>query len=157
MKKIRIYADTSVVGGCFDPEFKEWSNGLLLDFQRGVFQLILSVLVDAEIQGAPDEVKKIYIKFRQSAVEIAELTLESIELANAYIEHKILSPNFINDARHIAIATVSNADLLVSWNFHHVVNFEKTLKFNAVNMEMGYKPILIYSPMEVTKHGSEGS
>jgi len=145
------------MGGCCDPEFQEWSNGLLLDFQKGIFLLILSDLVDAEIQGAPNEVKDVYIKFRECVNEIIEITLESIELADAYIGHNILSPNFRNDARHIAMATVSGADLLVSRNFKHVVHFEKTQKFNAVNIEMGYKPILIYSPREVTRYGYQGS
>ena len=42
MKKSRIYVDTSIIGGCCDPEFQEWSNGLLLDFQKGTFLLLLS-------------------------------------------------------------------------------------------------------------------
>ncbi len=153
MKKSRIYVDTSVIGGCCDPEFQQWSRGLLLDFQKGNFTLFLSELTDAEIQDAPEEVKNIYSDFRNCAVQIVELSLEAIELANAYIRHKILTRNFQNDARHIAIATIAGADLLVSWNFKHVVHFEKIQKFNAVNIEMGYKPILIYSPREVTTYG----
>ena len=157
MKKIRIYVDTSVIGGCSDAEFQEWSNGLLLDFQRGIFSLILSELVDAEIQDAPDEVKEVYVKFRECVNEVIEIIPEAIELADAYIGHNILSPNFRNDARHIPMATVAGADLLVSWNFKHVVHFEKIQKFNAVNIEMSYKPILIYSPREVTTYGRQGS
>ena len=65
MKKINIYVDTSVIGGCCDPEFQEWSNGILKDFQSGTFRLLLSELTDAEIEDAPDEVKKIYVKFRK--------------------------------------------------------------------------------------------
>ena len=45
--------------------------------------------------------------------------------------------------------------MLVSWNFKHIVHFEKIQKFNAVNIEMGYKQILIYSPREVTTYGRE--
>jgi len=153
MKKIRIYVDTSVIGGCCDPEFQKWSNSLLLDFQKGTFAMILSELVDAEIQDAPDEVKNVYVKFRECVSEIIAITLESIELADEYIGHNILSPNFRNDARHIAMAITGGADLLVSWNFKHVVHFEKIQRFNAVNIEMGYKPILIYSPREVTAYG----
>jgi len=38
VKKLRVYLETSVVGGCFDPEFSVWSNALVADFeaQRGV-------------------------------------------------------------------------------------------------------------------------
>ena len=59
MKKRAIYVDTSVIGGCCDQEFQEWSNGILKDFQTGTFKLLLSELIDAEIEDAPDEVKKV--------------------------------------------------------------------------------------------------
>ena len=153
MKKIRIYVDTSVIGGCCDPEFEIWSRGILSDFQAGFFSLLLSVLTDAEIQEAPDEIKDVYREFRECANEIVELTSEAIELADAYLNHNILTLNYRDDARHIAIATVAGADLLVSWNFKHIVHFEKIQMFNAVNIEMGYKQVLIYSPREVTKYG----
>src|SRR4030067_897608 len=112
MKKSRIYVDTSVIGGCCDPEFQEWSNGLLLDFQKGTFLLLLSELTDAEIQDAPDEVKDVNAKFRVCTDRLLELSSESIELADAYVSHNILTQNFRNDARHIAIATIAGADLL---------------------------------------------
>ncbi len=157
MKKINIYVDTSVIGGCCDPEFQKWSNGILKDFQSGTFRLLLSELTDAEIEDAPDEVKKIYVKFRKCIDKIIELSSEAIELADAYLKHRILTHNYRDDARHIAIATVAGTDLVVSWNFKHIVHFEKIQKFNAVNLELGYKPILIYSPREVTTYGSKSS
>ena len=67
MKKPSIYVDTSVIGGCLDPEFQEWSNGLLLDFKAGNFSLSLSILTNAEIQDAPGEVMEIYAEFRKYA------------------------------------------------------------------------------------------
>ncbi len=155
MKKTRIYVDTSVIGGCCDPEFQDWSCGLLSDFQAGTFLLFLSELTDAEIQDAPEDVQNIYTEFRECTNRILDLTSEVIELADAYLNHNILTQNFRNDARHIAIATIAGADLLVSWNFKHIVHFEKIQKFNAVNIEMGYKTILIYSPREVTTYGRE--
>ena len=65
MKKTLIYVDTSVIGGCCDPEFQEWSLGLLADFQSGAFSLVLSELTEAEIEDAPTEVKRIYKKFQK--------------------------------------------------------------------------------------------
>jgi hypothetical protein len=146
MRKSSIYLDTSVIGGCCDPESEEWSNGLLADVKGGKFSLFLSELSDAEVQDAPEEVRNIYLEFRNYANRILELRSEAIELADAYLNHGILTMNYRNDARHIALATVAGADVLVSWNFKHVVHFEKIQKFNAVNIEMGYKPILIFSP-----------
>jgi hypothetical protein len=106
MKKTRIYVDTSVIGGCCDPEFQDWSRGLLSDFQVGTFLLFLSELTDAEIQDAPEDVQNIYTEFRECTDRILELTSEAIELADAYLNHNILTQNFRNDARHIAIASV---------------------------------------------------
>lgn len=157
MKKFRIYVDTSVIGGCCDPEFKEWSLGLLEDFKNGVYSLVLSVLTEAEIYEAPEEVKIVYEEFRECVEEILDLTPEAIELAEAYIKHDILTENYRDDARHIAVATVSGVDVLVSWNFKHIVHFGKIQKFNAVNIELGYKPILIHSPMEVTTYASKNN
>ena len=157
MRKSSIYLDTSVIGGCCDLEFQEWSNGLLADVKTGKFSLFLSELSDAEVQDAPEEVRKIYLEFRNCANRILELSSEAIELADAYLNHGILTLNYRNDARHIALATVAGADLLVSWNFKHVVHFEKIQKFNAVNIEMGYKTILIFSPREVTTYGRQGN
>lgn len=154
MKKSRIYVDTSVIGGCCDPEFQEWSNGLLLDFQNGTFLLLLSELTDAEVQNAPDEVIDVYSEFRKHTSDIIEITSEAMELADAYLNHKILTHNFRNDARPIAVATVAGADLLVSWNFKHIVHFKKIQKFNAVNVELGYKPMLTWfvrSGINITK------
>lgn len=114
-----------MIGGCCDPEFQEWSNGLLADVKAGKFSLFLSELSDAEVQDAPEEVKKIYLEFRNGANRILELSAEVIELADAYLDHGILTPNYRNDARHIALATIAGVDVLVSWNFKHVVHFER--------------------------------
>ena len=64
-------------------------------------------------------------------------------------------PNYRDDALHIALATIANVDLLVSWNFRHIVRYDKIRLFNSVNIESGYKPIQIYSPREVTSYGKE--
>lgn len=76
--------------------------------------MLLSELIDAEIEDAPDEVKKIYVKFRKCTDKVIELSSEAIELAEAYLKHRILTHNYRDDAHHIAIATVAGADLVVS-------------------------------------------
>jgi hypothetical protein len=71
--------------------------------------------------------------------------------------HARLSPwAFPSSAFRIALATVADVDIVVSWNFRHVVRFEKIRLFNAVNLEFGYKPIQIYSPREVTFYDTDG-
>lgn len=52
----------------------------------------------------------------------------------------------------LAIATVSNCSLIVSWNFVHIVHFEKIKRYNAVNTLNGYAAIAIHSPQEVIQY-----
>ncbi len=156
MKKLRIYVDTSVIGGCFDDEFKEWSNALLLDFKSDIFVPVLSVLTEAEIADAPNKVKEAFSTFRACSESLLPLNDEALELAEHYLERGIVTRKYREDALHIALATVFSVDLLVSWNFRHIVHFDKIQRFNAVNIEMGYKTIAIYSPREVTCYGNKG-
>ena len=72
-----------------------------------------------------------------------------------YIERSVLGQRFLNDMLHIALATIAEVDVLVSWNFRHIVRLDKIRLFNAVNLEQGYKPLTIYSPREVISHGKE--
>ncbi len=154
MKLQRVYLDTSVLGGCFDPEFADWSNGLIQDLRDGLFKPLLSQITATEIENAPDQVQKLYAELLALDPEIIEATESTLELANAYQARNILTPNFHNDGLHIALATIAEADVLVSWNFKHIVRFDKIRLFNAVNLEYGYKPLQIYSPREVTTHGT---
>lgn len=66
-----------------------------------------------------------------------------------YVAAGVVREKSLGDALHVAIATVSGCDLIVSWNFRHIVHFEKISKYNAVNVLNGYGQIGIYSPSEV--------
>ena len=153
MKVQRVYVDTSVIGGCFDEEFAPWSKGLMQDFLHGIFKPVLSEIVAAEIAPAPEQVRAQYAELLALEPQFAELTDEVQQLAAAYEARRILPAKFSNDVLHIALATVAEVDLLVSWNFKHIVRFDKIRLFNAVNQECGYKTIEIYSPREVTTYG----
>ena len=84
--------------------------------------------------------------------EMIATTAEALALADAYQQHGILTPKFYADGMHIALATIAEVDLLVSWNFWHIVRYDKIRLFTAVNLERGYKPLAIYSPREVASH-----
>ncbi|NBC18643.1 MAG: PIN domain-containing protein [Bacteroidetes bacterium] len=155
MKVQRVYIDTSVIGGCFDEEFAPWSNGLMKDFRLGTFRPVVSDIVAAEVRPAPERVRQKYAQLEQWGPEFVRLTEEVRVLASAYMKREIVPPKYSNDSLHIALATVAEVDILTSWNFKHIVHFEKIRRFNAVNREQGYKPIEIYSPREVTSYGSE--
>ena len=96
--------------------------------------------------------KEKYYEILKYNCEILKITEETLILSKTYINRNILSERFSDDCMHIAIATINKIDLLVSWNFRHIVHYDKIRMFNGVNIELGYKPIEIYSPREVTTH-----
>ena len=151
VKKQRVYLGTSVIGGCFDPEFARWSNALVRDFREGYFAPVVSAVVAAEIALAPAFVQERYAEILSHVAEVLEESEASDALADRYRERGIVPERFRADALHIALGTVGEVDLLVSWNFKHIVRFDKIRRFNAVNREMGYKEIEIYSPREVAR------
>jgi predicted nucleic acid-binding protein len=152
MKTQRIYLDTSVIGGCFDSEFAPWSNRLFSDIDNGLFAPVTSDIVSAELFYAPIKVKQRYKEFMQFHPDILEVNSDVEMLTDAYIGHLILSAKFKNDMLHIALASVHNVDILVSWNFKHIVHYDKIAKFNAVNLEYGFRQIIILSPREVSTY-----
>ncbi|OGW33287.1 MAG: hypothetical protein A2X59_06690 [Nitrospirae bacterium GWC2_42_7] len=151
-KKLRIYIDTSVIGGCLDDEFKEWSQKLMNEFKIGLHVPVISSITQAEISKAPEPVQNILLNMMDYDCEILLETEESIALAYKYLKEKIVSKNFEDDARHIAVATANNVDIVVSWNFKHIVHFDKIRQFNSVNIREGYKAVEIYSPREVVRY-----
>jgi predicted nucleic acid-binding protein len=151
-KTLRIYLDTSVIGGCIDPEFAPWSNGLMKDFHEETFRPVISEVVTLELEFAPDSIKRVYASLQRLGAEILQVSEKALELAEVYQEREILTPKYYDDCLHIAMATVAEVDVLVSWNFRHIVHLNKIRMFNAVNAELGYRSMQIYSPREVTNY-----
>ncbi len=119
------------------------------DVRIGLFLPIVSDLTESELQDAPSDVQAIYDELMTFNCERIEESAESLALASKYIAEGILFQKQEADARHIAVATINKVDILVSWNFKHVVRYDKIQRFNAVNALRGYKPLEIYTPMEV--------
>lgn len=149
MKHLRIYVDTSVIGGCFDEEFKEESCTLIQMAREGKIILLVSDVLAEELEEAPLQVQELFGALPTEYLETIVQTEESIHLKNAYLAAKVVGPLHENDAHHVALATVAQADLIVSWNFKHIVHFDKIRNFNAVNLKEGYSFIDIRSPKEV--------
>ena len=135
--RVRIYTDTSVLGGCEDGEFREPSRRLLDAFQRGELMLVLSELTIRELEGAPDAVRTALGRVPGEHVEALALSPEAEDLASAYIADGAIGAHMHADALHIALATVARVDVLVSWNFKHIVNLKRIHAYNAVNLKRG--------------------
>ena len=149
MRIPRIYADTSVIGGCLDVEFSNDSSHFIEMVQKGKCVLLISEIVVAELDKAPAAVQNILLSLPEEAVEKVEITDEILELRNEYMKAKILGPEWIDVATHVAVATVARADAIVSWNFKHIVRLDKMKAYNRVNLMNGYGILTIISPKEV--------
>jgi predicted nucleic acid-binding protein len=153
--KQRIYIDTSVVGGYFDDEF---SSDTIPFFDRvinGEIIIIVSDLLDAELLRAPKFVKDLLSKIPSTYIEKVKLLPEASELADKYIDAKVVGKTSRADCQHIAIATLCKADVLVSWNFKHIVNLDRIRGYNGINFQFGYNMIEIRTPKEIIKYGKE--
>ena len=149
---VRVYADTSVFGGVFDERFSASSRAFFELVKKGRFKLVTSPTLNAEIASAPGHIRDLY----QEMLSISEYVGASSaveSLHREYILHGILSQKWEADALHVASAVVAGCRLIVSWNFRHIVHFEKIPLYNAVNVLMGYGVIAIHSPLEAVESG----
>jgi len=155
LNKLRVYADTSVYGGVFDEEFAAPSTAFFSEVRQGRFGLVLSPLVEDEMEDAPGSVRELFEEMRHFG-EAVDVTEEAIRLQQAYLDAKIVGPKWEADALHVAVATICQCRVIVSWNFKHIVNFQKIPLYNGVNLASGYGVVGIHSPQEVIAHEEEG-
>jgi predicted nucleic acid-binding protein len=151
VRKLRVYADTSVFGGCFDLEFEAESRKFFEEVRQGRFTVVISDVTVEELQPAPEEVRQVLAKLPPEHVELVEGSDETEALRQAYLEAGIVGIASSNDAAHIAAATTAEVDIVVSWNFKHIVHFEKIAGYEGVNTLRGFRSPRIYSPKEVVE------
>jgi len=149
----RIYTDTSAVGGCLDEEFSVYSTQLFDRFRAALDTLVLSDLTLAELEGAPPRVREVLQTVPADLVEEVKFDAEASELAQEYLAVGVIGAAHLEDARHIATATVQRVNALVSWNFKHIVNLDRIRGYNSVNLRLGYALLEIRSPQEVLRYG----
>ncbi len=151
----RVYIDTSVFGGYFDEEFSEDTISFFESVRNGEITLIVSDILEAELLGAPDFVKKLFYEMPNDFIEKVRLSKDASILADKYIAAKVVGKTSRADCQHIAIATLCHADVLVSWNFKHIVNLNRIRGYNGINLQNGYQLIEIRTPKEIYNYGKE--
>ena len=151
-RRLLIYADASVIGGCEDEEFRDSSLALWDRFRTGRHTLVLSEHTLRELAGAPTAVRSHVAEVPAENLVVLPDQHEAAALAEAYLARGVLGPGSHSDALHIALATTGRADVLVSWNFRHIVNLGRIRLFNAVNLEQGYGVLEIRTPREVLEY-----
>ena len=151
---MKVYVDTSVFGVFFDREFSDPSKIFFDEIKRQRFTLVTSAVVQAEIELSPENVRKLFDEMIMMA-DMAHVDSAVLNLQESYLKEGIVTANSSDDALHVALATTAKCDLIVSWNFKHIVHFEKIPKYNAVNILQGYSKIGIFSPLEVIAYEDE--
>ena len=155
IKKLKIYLDTSVINFLFADDAPE-KKDITIDFFENFldeYEVYISSIVIDEIDNTRDNKKRIELNqaIKKFGIREYENINDEIEnIANIYIDRKIIPESKFEDALHIAYATFYEFDILLSWNFKHLANINKQKHVNAVNIRIGYnKPLLLLNPMEV--------
>lgn len=151
MRRLRVYADTSVFGGCMDDEFSAESQKLFDEIREGRFGLVVSSTTALELRQAPRELREMVAALPAECVEVIEPSEEIDQLRDAYLEAGIVGSSSSLDAEHIACASVADVDIIISWNFKHIVHLDKIRGYHGVNLVKGYEPIPIHTPKEVVE------
>jgi predicted nucleic acid-binding protein len=158
MKKLRIYLDTSVISHLDAPDRLDWQEDtrqLWKAIKAGRFETFISPVVVAELNDCP-EPKLSYLREQLKLIDcvILEKTDEVTNLAEQY-SASVLKKKSFADCQHIAYACVYNCDVVVSWNFKHIVNYKTIVGVKSVNVLEGYREMMIFSPTNLIEGGEE--
>jgi hypothetical protein len=144
-----------VVGGYFDDEFSTDTISFFKLVNIGEISIIVSDLLEAELLRAPEFVRDFLLTIAFENTEKVRLSQEAINLADKYVEAKVVGKTSRADCQHIAIATICKADVLVSWNFRHIVNLARIRGYNGINYQLGYNMLEIRTPKELLMYENE--
>jgi predicted nucleic acid-binding protein len=151
--KQRFYFDTSVFGGVFDKEFEEETLQLFERLKLGSIICVYSDLTENELLNAPVNVKLHFSSLPKENLEYLKVDGEALNLAKQYVDENVVGKTSFDDCVHIALATIHKTDILVSWNFKHIVNVYRIRGYNSVNLKNGYSQLEIRSPKEIVDYG----
>lgn len=148
--KLRIYLDTSVLSAYYDDrlidrkiETEQFWNRLNL------FEVSTSEITRKELSltSKPELRSQLLKLLEQTAV--VSITPEMNALAQNYVDAGIFTPMMQNDALHVAAAVITRQDVLLSWNFKHLVNRRRRALVNQLNISQNLPTIEILAPPEV--------
>lgn len=151
----RFYFDTSVFGGIYDVEFEEETILLFEKVTLGQIKCVYSNLTESELTNAPENVRNFFQNLPDDCKEKVLVTPEALKLAQIYVDEKVVGETSLDDCIHIATATLSKVDMLVSWNFKHIVNIYRIRGYNSINLRLGHKILEIHSPKEIVNYEDE--
>ena len=151
----RFYFDTSVFGGVFDSDFEEETLIIFEKVKLGHIICVYSDLTEKELINAPGNVRNFFQQLNNNNLERIEVTLEAYNLAQAYIDANVVGQTSFDDCIHIATATLNKVDILISWNYKHIVNIFRIRGYNSVNLRLGHGTLEIRSPKDIVGYENE--
>ena len=153
MKKIKYYLDTTIFNFVFaegDTEKKDITVKLFKDLPSISNGIYISDEVIREINRAPEPRKSQLVgQLEETNPLLLEVDIETEELAERYVKEGIIPERYRSDAVHIAVAVINGIEVIVSWNFEHIVKLKTRVMVNGINRLLGYHEIEICSPEEV--------
>lgn len=156
MKIPKVYIETSVFNFVFAddaPELQRHTLTLFEEIRQGKYIPYTSEYVVQELVCAPDPKRGDMLRLiDQYNIEIIPPNEEAEQLAALYVKEGIVPQRYVTDGIHIAIASVSDLDFIVSFNFQHIVKRKTIIMTESVNLRLGYRRIGIYSPTEVIEN-----
>lgn len=150
--KQRFYFDTSVFGGVFDKEFDGATLQLFERVKLGQLICVYSDLTESELADAPEKVRNYFKELPKENLERVIVNDEILTLASKYVNEKVVGKTSFDDCVHIATATINKVDILVSWNFKHIVNVYRIRGYNSINIRSNYATLEIRSPKEIIEY-----
>lgn len=159
MKKLKVYLDTSVISYLHQldaPEKMCDTLDLWEVFKEDVYDVFISDIVLREIDGCNEEKLNIILDYmEQIHYTIIETNEDTVELAEKFIDFGILKKKSFDDCQHIAAAILAGCDIIISWNFKHIVNVKTVRGVKIITTLEGYKDLLIYPPSVLVEEGDE--
>ena len=147
--KQRVFLDTSVFSAYLDERQSE-RMALTQEFWRKLenFEVYTSEVTKQELEATTDSTKREQFCELIEGMEILGVSKDAEDLAGRYVKESIIPEKFINDALQMAIATVNQIAVVLSWNFRHMVNQKVKTRINAVNVSLNYQAVEIAAPAE---------
>lgn len=157
MEKLKVYLDTSVVSYLYQEDAPEKMQDTLLLwelFRKGIYEVYVSDIVFREIDRCNEEKLNILLDYLNQ-IEYNEVETDSstIKLAEKFIDFGILKKKSFDDCQHIAAAIIAGCDVIISWNFKHIVNVKTVKGVKVITTLEGYKDLMIYPPSVLLEEG----
>lgn len=151
MKRMKVYLDTSVISYLYQldvPEKMRETRRLWEIFkEKNTYEVYISDIVLDELSSCNEHKLKILLDYlKEIDYNIITTDENTIELAEKFVNFGILKQKCFNDCQHIADAILAGCDIIISWNFKHIVNVKTVRGVKVVTTLEGYKDLLICSP-----------